>query len=84
MSQINEVMFHNINLDISENKTRSSEWLQVFPRALLLDLNSDLAPLQRKVIQFLSTWVIPFLSWGHWKLTWYVCLKTKSSNASKL
>lgn len=55
MSQINEVMFHNINLDISENKTRSSEWLQVFPRALLLDLNSDLAPLQRKVIQFLST-----------------------------
>lgn len=53
MSQINTVMFHNINLDISGNKIRYSERLKVFPRAMLPDSNPDLASCKEKLFNFL-------------------------------
>lgn len=53
MLQINKAMFHNINLDISGNRKWYSEWLEVFPRAMLLDLNPDLASWKEMLFNFL-------------------------------
>lgn len=53
MSQINKAMFLNINLDISENKTQYTEWLKVFPRAMLPDSNLDLASCEKKLFNLL-------------------------------
>lgn len=53
MSQINKAMFHNINLDISENKTWYSEWLKVFPRAMFPYSNLDLASCEGKLCNLL-------------------------------